>query len=206
MRHSLRPLWDAVTAAIDEPTQDCDEPCISCAESVKKTALAAHRICNVAQMAPSSRFRSFWHFQLGGWLLYATITAASMFPMRNMRDSVAYHLAFLLTGFACSFLMYGVCHALWRARVPLIRALLTCTVVAYGLGIVVSSASLWAEMRFGRETSSDFHWTYIFAYAISSSFVLASWGFLYFGIKHYHALEEERGRLQALEVMARQAQ
>jgi two-component system sensor histidine kinase AlgZ len=129
-----------------------------------------------------------------------------MFPMRNMRAYVAYHGMFLLTGFACSFLMYGVCHALWRARVPLIRALLTCTVVAYGLGIVVSGASLWAELRFGHENSSGFHWTFIFAYAVSSCFLLASWGFLYFGIKHYHALEEERGRLQALEAMARQAQ
>jgi LytS/YehU family sensor histidine kinase len=71
---------------------------------------------------------------------------------------------------------------------------------------VVSSASVWAELRFGGASSEHFHWTYIFAYAVSSCFVLASWGFLYFGIKHYYALEEERGRLQALEAMARQAQ
>jgi two-component system sensor histidine kinase AlgZ len=129
-----------------------------------------------------------------------------MLPMRNMRANVAYHVMFLVTGFACSFLMYGVCHALWRARVPLIRALLTCTMVAYGLGLVVSSASLWSEMRFDPEEAASFHWTYIFTYAVSSCFVLASWGFLYFGIKHYHALEEERGRLQTLEAMARQAQ
>jgi two-component system sensor histidine kinase AlgZ len=161
---------------------------------------------NVAQLPSTSRFRSFWHFQLGGWLLYATVVAASMLPMRNMRANVAYHVMFLLSGFACSFLMYGVCHALWRARVPLIRALLTCTMVAYGLGLVVSSASLWSELRFDREEAASFHWTYIFAYAVSSCFVLASWGFLYFGIKHYHALEEERGRLQTLEAMARQAQ
>jgi hypothetical protein len=177
-----------------------------CAEPVAETASAAHRICIVAELAPSSRFRSFWHFQLGGWLLYATAVAGSMLPLRNMRDYVAYHVMFLLAGFACSFLMYGVCHALWRARVPLIRALLTCTVVAYGLGILVSSASVWSELRFGGVKSSDFHWTHIFAYAVSSCFVLASWGFLYFGIKHYHALEEERGRLHALEAMARQAQ
>jgi two-component system sensor histidine kinase AlgZ len=163
-------------------------------------------MCDVAQFTSSPRFRSFWPFQLGGWLLYATVVAASMLPMRNMRANVAYHVMFLLTGFACSFLMYGVCHALWRARVPLIRALLTCTAVAYGLGLVVSSASLWSELRFSPEESSSFHWTYIFAYAVSSSFVLAAWSFLYFGIKHYHALEEERGRLQTLEAMARQAQ
>jgi two-component system sensor histidine kinase AlgZ len=160
---------------------------------------------NVEQLASSPRIRSFWQFQLGGWLLYTTAVAASMFPMRNMRANVAYHAMFLLSGFLLSFVMYGVCHALWRARVPLIRALLTCTVVAYGLGILISAASLWSEIRFGGETS-DFHWTYIFAYAISSSFVLAAWGFLYFGIKHYQGWEEEKLRLQALEVMAKDAQ
>jgi two-component system sensor histidine kinase AlgZ len=159
----------------------------------------------VAQLTSSSRFRSFWPFQLGGWLLYATTLAASMVPLRNMRDDVAYHSMFLLSGFVCSFLMYGVCHALWQARVPLIRALFTCTVVAYGLGILCSAASVWSEIRFGGATS-HFHWIYAFAGATGSCFVLVAWSALYFGIKHYHVLQEERQRLQALEVMAREAQ
>ena len=159
----------------------------------------------VAQLASSSRFRSFWPFQLGGWLLYGAAVAASTYPLRNMRDDVAYHAAFVLSGFLCSFLMYGVCHVLWKARAPLIRALLICTAVAYVLGMVVSRASLWSEVYFGG-AREKFHWTYIFAYALGSCFVLVAWAFLYFGIKHYHALEEERGRLHALEAMARQAQ
>src|SRR5262249_46339723 len=127
MPDSVKPRWDVVTAGIDGPTPVCDEPCILCAEPVEENDWAAHRICTVARLDSSSRSYSFWRFQLGGWLLYATTVAASMLPMRNMRDDVAYHVAFLLTGFASSFLMYGVCHALWRARVPLIRALMTCT-------------------------------------------------------------------------------
>jgi hypothetical protein len=166
----------------------------------------AHRMCIVAEFTPSPRFRSFWPFQIGGWLLYATTVTASMFPLRSMRASVAYHGMSLLASFACSFLMYGVCHALWRSRAPLIRSLLTCTVVAYGLGILVSAAAIWSEIRFGAGSSSDFHWTYIFMYASGSCFVLVAWSALYFGIKHYYVLEEQRQRLQALEVMARDAQ
>src|ERR1700750_626001 len=101
MPHSLDPPWDVITEVIDEPTPDCDEPCISCAEPVKETALATHRMCTVAQMAPRSRFRSVWHFQLAGWLLYTTVVAASMFPMRSMRDTIAYHAVFVVAGFAC---------------------------------------------------------------------------------------------------------
>jgi Histidine kinase len=194
-----------ITAGFDEPHLDCDEPCISCARTVLRIALPTNRMCKVQGLTSSPRLRSFWQFQLGGWLLYATTVVASMVPLRNMRDDVAYHTTFLLSGFLLSFVMYGVCHALWQARVPLIRALLTCTAVAYGLGIVCSLASLWAERHYGRVTS-PFHWSYIFVYATGSCFVLAAWGFLYFGIKHYHALEEERQRLQALEVMARDSQ
>jgi LytS/YehU family sensor histidine kinase len=128
-----------------------------------------------------------------------------MVPLRNMRDDVAYHAMFLLTGFLSSFLMYGVCHALWQARTPLIRALLTCTVVAYGLGFFCSAASIWAERYYGGVTS-PFHWSYLFVYASGSCFVLVAWSALYFGIKHYHVLEEQKQRLQALEVMAREAQ
>jgi LytS/YehU family sensor histidine kinase len=43
-------------------------------------------------------------------------------------------------------------------------------------------------------------------YASGSCFVLVAWSALYFGIKHYHVLEEQKQRLQALEVMAREAQ
>jgi hypothetical protein len=205
MRHSLKTDWDVVTAGFDQPPPVCDEPCVSCARTVSESAVATNRMCTVEQFAYNPRFRSFWPFQIGGWLLYATAVAASMFPMRNMRDDVAYHVMFLLAGFLLSFVMYGVCHALWQARVPLIRALLTCTAVAYGLGILVSAASLWSERRFGGVTS-PFHWSYIFAYAMGSCFVLAAWSFLYFGIKHYHASQEQRQRLQALEAMAREAQ
>jgi hypothetical protein len=62
-------------------------------------------MCTVEQLTPSSRFRSFWPLQLGGWLLYALTVAASLFPMRNMRDDVAYHAMLLVSGFASSFLM-----------------------------------------------------------------------------------------------------
>lgn len=160
---------------------------------------------SVARITSSSRLRSFWAFQLGGWLLYTVVVAASMLPLRNMREDIAYHGVFVLAGFLCSFLMYAVCHALWKGQVSLIRSLFTCTVAAYLLGILVSSASLWAELHYSSE-AQHFHWYYIFIYATTSCFVLGAWGFLYFGIKHYHALEEERERLQALQVMAREAQ
>ena len=99
----------------------------------------------------------------------------------------------------------GVCHVLWQARVPLIRGVADLHGCRLGLGILVSSASVWSELHYGGVTSSHFHWTYIFAYAWS---LASSWrrgASLYFGIKHYHALQGER-RLQALEAMARQAQ
>jgi two-component system sensor histidine kinase AlgZ len=104
--------------------------------------------------------------------------------------------------------MYAVCHMLWRNRTPLYRALVTCTIVAYGLGILCSAASLWSELHYGHygRTPESFHWSYAFAGATGSCFVLVAWSALYFGIKHYHVLQEQRERLQTLEGMAREAQ
>jgi hypothetical protein len=162
-------------------------------------------MCIVAEFTSSSRFRSFWPLQLGGWLLYATATAATMVPLRNMRAEVAYKITYLLMGFICSFLMYAVCHSLWKARVSLYRALSICIIVAYILGILSAAVAVWSELHFGGGKES-FHWSYAFAYSLGSCFVLVAWSFLYFGIKHYHELEQERQRLQAVEVMARDAQ
>jgi hypothetical protein len=207
MRTTLSHPWDEVTEAIDQSLPLCDEPCISRARAVPRNAGPAHTMSTVTQLTASSRSPSFWRFQLGGWLLYAATVTASMFTMRNMSGDVAYHAVFVLSGFILSFVMYGVCHALWQAQVPLIRALFACTAVAYGLGILVSGASVWAEIRFSREEMHyHFHWTDLLVYATGSCFVLAAWAFLYFGIKHYYLLEEERGRLQEAEVMARDAQ
>ena len=44
MRHSLRPAWDVVTAAIDQPLPVCDEPCISCARTVRGIVATARRM------------------------------------------------------------------------------------------------------------------------------------------------------------------
>jgi hypothetical protein len=160
---------------------------------------------SVAEFTTSSRFRSFWPLQLGGWLLYTLVSAASVLPLRSMQGEVAYKAVYLLSGFVGSFLMYAVCHTLWQRRVPLFRALLICIAVAYVLGIPCAAVSLWSEIHYG-EVGGHFHWSYTFAYATGCGFVLAAWSFLYFGIKHYYLLEEERSRLQEAEVMARDAQ
>jgi hypothetical protein len=159
----------------------------------------------VEQPVSSPRFQSFWPLQLGGWLLYATAVTASMVPLRDMREDVAYHAMFLLSGFVCSFVMYAVCHALWNAKAPLYRALFCCVALAYALGVLVSATADWSEIHYGG-ARSRFHWSYAFAGATGSGFVLIAWSALYFGIKHYQVLQEERQRLLALEAMARDAQ
>jgi hypothetical protein len=159
----------------------------------------------VAALTHTPRFRSFWPCQIGGWLLYGAALAASTFSMRDMRADVAYHFTFLLSGFISSFLMYPVCHMLWKARAPLFRALFSCLIMAYVLGVFCAAVSLQAERRYS-PTRWPFRWSYAFSGAMGSGFVLVAWCALYFGIKHYHALQEERLRLQASEALARDAQ
>jgi Histidine kinase len=151
------------------------------------------------------RLLSFWPLQIGGWLLYAVAIAAASIPFRHSRDFVAYRTAFLLAGFAESFAMYGLCHTLWRKKIPLFRSLLLCASLAYVLGTACSAASIWAEAYFGG-SNVRLRWASIFAGSTGGSFVLIAWGAFYFGIKHYQALEEQKVRLLASEAMARDAQ
>ena len=48
-------------------------------------------------------------------------------------------------------------------------------------------------------------WTPVAAEAFEATIVLIAWSALYFGIKHYGTVEEQRGRLVASEATAREA-
>ncbi len=162
-------------------------------------------MAQAAPEKPAPRIPSFWTFQLGGWLLYSLAVAAALIPFREMRGDIAYRSAFLLAGFAASFLMYALCRALWRRRMGFFRALIVCLLASYLLGIIISAASIWAEIHLGG-LKMAFRLVYAFAGGTGASFVLIAWSAFYFGIKHYGSLEEQKLRLLASESLAREAQ
>lgn len=77
---------------------------------------------------------------------------------------------------------------------------------SYVLGFACSVVAALALALYGSDRPMPFEWSEAFAGSISGCFLLAIWSALYFGVKHYGALEEERHRTLAAEASAREAQ
>jgi len=155
-----------------------------------------------------SRAPSFWTVQLTGWLIYMAVNVVSSIPYRHQPDYAAYRAfrgALFLTAFLNSFLMYGVCHWLWRRRTRMLRVILTCVFASYPMGVLSAAASFWSEIHLGH-APSVFHWGKVFVAAPGGSFILIAWSALYFGIKHYFALEEKSRQLVVSQMQALEAQ
>jgi two-component system, LytTR family, sensor kinase len=148
----------------------------------------------------------FWRLQLTGWFCYsATIMLATLAFWRN-REEFVYHAALVTSAFAASFLLRLICRRLWRARVAWPRAMVLAFVSSYVLGFACGCVTALAMARYGSVHRKPFDWGEAFAGSISACFLLAMWSALYFGVKHYGALEEERRRALAAEASAREAE
>jgi two-component system sensor histidine kinase AlgZ len=159
----------------------------------------------VPQTALQRRAPSFWPLQLGGWALYGLATAVSYIPFRHMREAVDYQAALLCSTFLASFVLYASCYFLWRRSTPLASALFLSVVLSYILGVLCTVVSALTTLHLN-EPQTHLSWSMVAARAFEGAIVLIAWSALYFGIKHYGTVEEQRSRLLASEATAREAQ
>ena len=147
----------------------------------------------------------FWPLQLGGWALYGLATAVSYIPFRHMREAVDFQAAFFCSTFLASFVLYACCHFLWRRSTPLASALFLSVGFSYILGFLCTVISVLIALHLV-EPRTPLSWGTVAARAFQGAIILIAWSALYFGIKHYGTVEEQRNRLLASEATAREAQ
>jgi two-component system, LytTR family, sensor kinase len=122
-----------------------------------------------------------------------------------MREQVDYQLALLCSTFLASFVLYASCHFLWRRSTPLASALCLSVGFSYILGVLCTVASALTTLHVN-EPRTPLSWSMVAAQSFEATIVLIAWSALYFGIKHYGTVEEQRSRLVASEATAREAQ
>jgi two-component system sensor histidine kinase AlgZ len=122
-----------------------------------------------------------------------------------MRGQVIYKAAFLFTTFLASFVVHASCRFLWRKSFRLASALGFSVVLSYILGVLCTVVSALVSLHF-ESPKIPLSWSLVAAEAFEATIVLIAWGALYFGIKYYGTVEEQRGRLLAFEATAREAQ
>jgi len=159
----------------------------------------------VPQITPQRRTPSFWPLQIGGWTLYGLATALSYIPVRHMREQVDYQVALLCSTFVASFVLYACCHFLWRRSTALASALFLSVGFSYILGVLCTVVSALTALHLV-EPRTPLSWSLVVAQAFEAAFILIAWSALYFGIKHYGTVEEQRERLLKSEATAREAQ
>jgi Histidine kinase len=160
------------------------------------------------QLTGESRAPTFWSVQLTGWLLYMAVNVVSSIPYRHQPDFLAYCAfrgSFFFAVFLASFVMYAICHWLWPKQISMLRVILACLAASYPLGVLCAVVSFWSEIHLGH-VPKPFAWGAVLAAAPGGSFVLIAWSGLYFGIKHYFALEQKSRQLVASELLAMEAQ
>jgi len=140
-----------------------------------------------------------------GWGFYIGINVLCSLPWWRRIDYDAFRGGFLVSGFVSSFVMYALCHLLWKHNVRIVNACLVCTSAAFPLGAFCAGSAIAVATYFSR-VPPPFHWTDIIASTPSGWFVLVAWVAFYFGIKHYLALEEKHRQLVATEILAKEAQ
>jgi len=122
-----------------------------------------------------------------------------------MREQVDYQLALLCSTFLASFVLYASCHFLWRRSTPLASALFLSVGFSYILGVLCTVVAALTTLHLN-EPRTPLSWSMVAAQAFEATIVLIAWSALYFGIKHYGTVEEQRSRLVASEATAREAQ
>jgi len=138
-------------------------------------------------------------------MLYGLATAISYIPFRHIREEVDYRAALFCSTFLASFVLYASCHFLWRRSAPLASSLFLSVGLSYILGVLCTVVSALTALHFAGDRT-PLSWSMVIARAFESAIVLIAWSALYFGIKHYGTVEEQRNRLLASEATAREAQ
>ena len=143
--------------------------------------------------------------QLGSWLVYGVAVVVTSVPLRHERDYVAFRTTYVLSGFLGSFLIYAVCHSIWKRRLNLLESVAWSAPTCLLLGFLCSAAAVWAEARFGG-VARPFQWAVALSGTTGNSFLFLAWCAMYFGVKHYRDLEQKQLQLARSESLARDAQ
>ena len=122
-----------------------------------------------------------------------------------MREEVDYRVALLCSTFVASFVLYACCHFLWRRSTALASALFLSVGFSYILGVLCTVVSALTALHMV-EPRTPLSWSLVAAQAFEAAIILIAWSALYFGIKHYGTVEEQRERLLESEATAREAQ
>ncbi|HLV47737.1 MAG TPA: histidine kinase [Aliidiomarina sp.] len=150
------------------------------------------------------RNKMFWALQIAGWLGYAFVQYIGSL-MQEMRS--IYVLIILLgayAGFLITVPLRYFYRRIWNAPPLLLLILvLACSYAAAVLWAVIDNATHWEIYKFGYR---PYNWLFYLQHSVVKFYIMMSWSGLYFVIKYYQLLQDEKQKALQAVSMAHQSQ
>jgi two-component system, LytTR family, sensor kinase len=152
----------------------------------------------------ANRNALFWLFHTAGWGAYAI---TQYFGALLFEKPTGYHYVITVatvSGFLFSLPLRYLYRRLWKRspKVIIVGVLGSCYVTALALRAVINlSYEQFVEPMWEMKTRFE-----IFGGALSSAYLLLCWAGLYFGIKYYESLQEQREAALKAAALAQEAQ
>jgi two-component system, LytTR family, sensor kinase len=157
-----------------------------------------------------NRAALFWVLHIGGWLAYAVSqflgTLLYEFKSESLHGYVAVFAIATVSGFLLSLELRFIYRRLWTRspQVIIVGALFSCYLFALVWRVIINSAFL-------RFSDDSMEWVMtspleLFANTMVSMYVLLCWTGIYFGIKYYGSLQDQREATLRAATLAQEAQ
>jgi len=152
----------------------------------------------------------FWTLHVSGWLGYALSQYLGTLLYENKYEQMVGYTTVILvaavSGFLLSLELRYVNRRLWgrSPKVIIVGALLSCWLFALVWRVIINSAYLMFtsdSMEWHMKSPLEF-----FANAMSSTYLLLCWTGIYFGIKYYETLQDQREATLRAVTLAQEAQ
>jgi signal transduction histidine kinase len=156
----------------------------------------------------TNRNALFWTLQTGGWLCYFASQYLGSWVYEKFDQMPNYGLVVGLAavaGFLLSLVLRMIYRRFWKLQQPVVTiggTLLCCYVFALLWRVFINRAyDIFIEPT--RVYTSPFE---IFGGAIYSTYILLCWSALYFGVKYYELLQQQRDATMRAATLAQEAQ
>ena len=146
----------------------------------------------------------FWALQVAGWLGYAFVQYIGSL-MQEMRG--IFVLIIILgayAGFLLTVPLRYIYQRIWNSNpVFLVLVVLGCSYIAAAAWAVIDNATHWEIYKFGYRPQN---WLFYFQHTIAKLYIVLCWSGLYFVIKYYQLLQDEKQKALTATSMAHQSQ
>jgi two-component system, LytTR family, sensor kinase len=145
----------------------------------------------------------FWTLQTGGWLGYALTQYFGAFIYERVANYFVVISIATISGFLFTLELRYIYRRLWTRspRVIIVGVLVSCYVFALLQRVIINGS--WMVFTDAMEMNSIFE---IFGATMSSTYLLLCWSAIYFGVKYYESLQEQREATLRAGTLAQEAQ